>query len=155
MNFMDEALMEAQKAFDMGEVPVGAVIVKDNKIIGRGFNKKEILNSVVAHAEIMAIEDASRNLNNWRLNDCIMYVTLEPCPMCAGAILQSRISKIFIGANEFKAVPAAVQLILCMMIILISFLMYTGNMTTDVFRFLRTFLRKEDKQKRSKSVNIS
>ncbi|MDY5911487.1 MAG: nucleoside deaminase, partial [Inconstantimicrobium porci] len=70
MNFMDEALMEAQKAFDMGEVPVGAVIVKDNKIIGRGFNKKEILNSVVAHAEIMAIEDASRNLNNWRLNDC-------------------------------------------------------------------------------------
>ena len=103
MNFMDEALMEAQKAFDMGEVPVGAVIVKDNKIIGRGFNKKEILNSVVAHAEIMAIEDASRNLNNWRLNDCIMYVTLEPCPMCAGAILQSRISKIYIGANEFKS----------------------------------------------------
>ena len=98
--FMKEALKEAQKAYDKLEVPVGVVIVKDDKIIARAYNQKEEKNSPIRHAEITAIEKACKKLNNWRLNDCEMYVTLEPCPMCAGAIVSSRIRKIYIGTTE-------------------------------------------------------
>ncbi|NAS18592.1 tRNA-specific adenosine deaminase [Clostridium butyricum] len=97
MNFIDEAKAEAIKAYDKGEIPVGAVIVKDGVIIGRGHNLKETLNDVTAHAEILAIKEASNNLGDWRLDGAEMYVTLEPCPMCASAIVQSRISKVYIG----------------------------------------------------------
>lgn len=100
MNFMDIAILEAKKAGQKGEIPVGAVIVKDNEIISTAFNERENLNSPIAHAEILAIERAAKKLNNWRLNGCEMYVTLEPCPMCAGAILQSRISKLYIGTFD-------------------------------------------------------
>lgn len=100
--FMKEALKEAQKAYDKLEVPVGVVIVKDNKIIARAYNQKEMKNSPIKHAEIIAIEKACKKLNNWRLNDCEMYVTLEPCPMCAGAIINSRIKKVYIGAIQEK-----------------------------------------------------
>ena len=100
MDFMKEALKEAEKAKSLGEVPVGAVIVKDGEIISRGYNRREMLNSVLAHGEIMAIDEATKVLNNWRLDGCSMYVTLEPCPMCAGAILQSRISKLYIGTFD-------------------------------------------------------
>ena len=98
--FMNAALKEADKAFTKDEVPIGAVIVKDNKIIARGYNQKENKNSPIKHAEIIAIEKACKKLNNWRLNDCDMYITLEPCSMCAGAIINSRIRKIYIGAME-------------------------------------------------------
>lgn len=98
--FMIEALKLAQKAYKKGEVPVGAVIVKDGKIIGRGYNKKESKHQATRHAEICAIEQASKKLKDWRLNECQMYVTLEPCCMCAGAILASRIKKVYIGAME-------------------------------------------------------
>ena len=98
--FMNEALKEAQKAYDKLEVPIGAVIVKDNKIIARGYNLKEEKQSTIKHAEIIAIEKASKKLGNWRLGDCEMYVTLEPCPMCAGAILNSRIKKVYIGTLD-------------------------------------------------------
>lgn len=94
------ALEEAKKAREKGEVPVGVVIVKDGKIIAKAHNLKETLNDPTAHAEILAIKKACKKLNNWRLHGCEMYVTLEPCPMCAGAILQSRISKIHIGTFD-------------------------------------------------------
>lgn len=99
-DFMSEALNEAKKAQNMNEVPVGAVIVKDNRIIGSGYNMTEILKDPTAHAEIIAIKNACNFINNWRLTGCELYVTLEPCPMCAGAILQSRISKVYIGTFD-------------------------------------------------------
>lgn len=97
MDFIDEAKIEALKAYNKGEIPVGAVIVKDGVIIGRGHNLKEVLNDVTAHAEILAIKEAAKNIGDWRLDGAEMYVTLEPCPMCASAIVQSRISKVYIG----------------------------------------------------------
>ena len=99
---MREALKEAQKAYDKLEVPVGAVIVKNGKIISRAHNLKETKFDTTKHAEILAIQKASRKLKSWRLLDCEMYVTLEPCSMCAGAIIQSRIKKIYIGAKDPK-----------------------------------------------------
>ena len=100
--FMKEALKQALKAYKKEEVPVGVVIVKDDKIIARAYNQKEMKNSPIKHAEIIAIEKACSKLNNWRLNDCEMYVTLEPCPMCTGAIINSRIKKVYIGAVQEK-----------------------------------------------------
>lgn len=101
-HFMTEALKEAQRAFDMDEVPIGAVIVKDGKIIGRGFNNKEETCDATAHAEIMAIKEASEKIQAWRLSDCTMFVTLEPCAMCAGALVNARIDKLVIGALDPK-----------------------------------------------------
>ena len=100
--FMKEALKEAKKAYDKLEVPVGCVIVKDGKIIARGHNLKETKQDTTKHAEMIAIQKASNKLNSWRLLDCEMYVTLEPCSMCAGAIIQSRIKKIYIGTLDEK-----------------------------------------------------
>ena len=100
--FMQEALKEAKKAYDKLEVPVGCVIVKDGKIIGRGHNLKETKKDTTKHAEIIAIQKASKKLDSWRLLDCEMYVTLEPCSMCAGAIINSRIKKLYIGEIEKK-----------------------------------------------------
>ena len=97
MDYMNIAIEEAEKAYSKEEVPVGVVIVKDGEIISRQHNLKEEKKLTTAHAEILAIEEASKKLNNWRLSGCHMYVTLEPCPMCASAIAQSRISKLFIG----------------------------------------------------------
>ncbi|MBV7275546.1 nucleoside deaminase [Clostridium thailandense] len=99
-SFIIEAINEAKIALSLGEVPVGAVIVKDNIIIARAHNLRESLNDPTAHAEVIAIKKAADVINNWRLNGCNMYVTLEPCPMCAGAILQARISKVYIGTFD-------------------------------------------------------
>lgn len=100
--FMKEALKEAQKAYEKLEVPVGAVIVKDGKIITRAHNQKETKKDTTKHAEILAIQKASKKLESWRLIDCEMYITLEPCSMCAGAIINSRIKKIYIGTLDEK-----------------------------------------------------
>ena len=100
--FMKEALKEAQKAYDKLEVPVGAVIVKDGKIIARAHNLKETKYDTTKHAEILAIQKASKKLETWRLLDCEMYVTLEPCSMCAGALINSRIKKVYIGTMDEK-----------------------------------------------------
>ncbi|MBK1813470.1 nucleoside deaminase [Clostridium sp. YIM B02505] len=100
MNFMEEALKEALIAKSLDEVPVGAVVVKDGVIIGRGHNLRETRKSPLAHAEIVAIEEASKHLGSWRLSGCEMFVTLEPCVMCAGAIIQSRLSKLHIGTFD-------------------------------------------------------
>lgn len=99
---MKEALKQAQKAYDKLEVPVGAVIVKDGKIIAKAYNQKEDKKDTTNHAEILAIKKASKKLDSWRLLDCDMYVTLEPCSMCAGALIQSRIRKVYIGASDEK-----------------------------------------------------
>ena len=100
--FMKVALKEAKKACEKLEVPVGAVIVKDGKIIAKAHNQKETKFDTTKHAEILAIQKASKKLGAWRLLDCEMYVTLEPCPMCAGAIINSRIKKVYIGASDEK-----------------------------------------------------
>lgn len=101
--FMLKALNQAKLACKKGETPVGAIIVKDGKIIARGHNLKEAKNDVTSHAEIEAIRKAAKKLGTWRLDGCEMYVTLEPCPMCAGAIIQSRISTLYIGAMDKRA----------------------------------------------------
>mgnify|MGYP003306912055 CR=1 FL=1 len=98
--FLDLAFELANKAFTLNEVPIGAIIVKNNEIIGCGYNQKESNNSVLKHAELIAIEEASRNLNNWRLDDCDIYVTLDPCPMCASAIKQARIKNVYSALNN-------------------------------------------------------
>ena len=101
--FMDEALALAKEAAVEGEVPVGCVIVRGNEIVGRGRNRRETARTALGHAEIEAIADACRNLGGWRLWDCTLYVTLEPCPMCAGAIINARIPKVVYGAVDQKA----------------------------------------------------
>ena len=100
--FMREALKEAKKAYDKLEIPVGAVIVKDGKIIARAHNQKETKCDTTNHAEILAIQKASKKIKSWRLLDCEMYVTLEPCSMCAGAIINSRIKKVYIKKKNKK-----------------------------------------------------
>lgn len=101
--FMKEALLEAKKAYELGEVPIGAVVVHEGKIIGRGHNLREQKQDATLHAEIQAIRMANKELNNWRLEDCELFVTVEPCPMCAGAIVLSRIKKVTYGIPDEKA----------------------------------------------------
>ncbi len=101
--YMKAAIREARKAFALGEVPIGCVIEYEGKIIGRGCNRRMTDKTVLAHAEIIAIRKACRKMGDWRLEDCTMYVTLEPCPMCAGAIVQARIPRVVIGAMNPKA----------------------------------------------------
>ena len=101
-DYMKLALKEAQKAYDELEIPVGAIIVKDGKVIAKAYNEKEKKQDTTKHAEILAIQRASKKLKSWRLYDCDMYVTLEPCSMCAGALIKSRIRKIYIGAMDEK-----------------------------------------------------
>jgi len=101
--WMIEAIIEARKAEDIAEVPIGAVIVYEGRVIGRGHNLRETSLDPTAHAEMIAIRDASQQLGAWRLSGCTLYVTLEPCPMCAGAIVQSRIDRIVFGTADPKA----------------------------------------------------
>ena len=101
--FMKEAIRQAKKAALAGDVPIGCVIVKDDKIIARGYNKRNAKKTTLAHAELLAIEKASKKLGDWRLEECTMYITLEPCQMCAGAIVQARIPKVIVGAMNQKA----------------------------------------------------
>ena len=101
--YMKEAVRQAKKAYALGEVPIGCVIVYDGKIIGRGYNRRTIDKNVLAHAEIVAIRKACKKMGDWRLEDCTMYVTLEPCQMCSGAIVQSRMKKVVIGCMNPKA----------------------------------------------------
>lgn len=100
--FMKEALVLARQAADAGEVPVGCVIVRNGGIVGRGRNRREGDKSALAHAELEAIDDACRRLGGWRLWECTLYVTLEPCPMCAGAIVNARIPRVVYGASDAK-----------------------------------------------------
>lgn len=101
--YMRKAIKLAEKAADMGEVPIGCLIVYNGKIIGRGYNQRTTKGNVLAHAEIIAMNQACKKMGDWRLEDCTMYVTLEPCQMCAGAIVQARIKKVVIGCMNAKA----------------------------------------------------
>lgn len=101
--WMREAIIEARKAEALTEVPIGAVIIYDGRIVGRGYNLRETSFDPTAHAEMIAIREASRHLGAWRLSGCTLYVTLEPCPMCAGAIVQSRIDRVVFGTTDPKA----------------------------------------------------
>lgn len=101
--YMKEALRQAKKAYALGEVPIGCVIVHEGKIIGRGYNRRNTDKNTLAHAEITAINKASRVIGDWRLEDCTLYVTLEPCQMCAGAIVQARIPEVVMGCMNPKA----------------------------------------------------
>ncbi|MGN0298788.1 MAG: tRNA adenosine(34) deaminase TadA [Lachnospiraceae bacterium] len=101
--YMKEAIRQAKKAEALDEVPIGCVIVYQGKIVGRGYNRRNTDKNTLAHAELMAIKKASKKLGDWRLEGCIMYVTLEPCQMCAGAIVQSRMSKVVVGSMNPKA----------------------------------------------------
>jgi tRNA-specific adenosine deaminase len=101
--FLKEAVKQAKKAGEIGDVPIGCVIVFEDKIIARAYNRRNKDKSTLAHAEIIAIKKACKKLGDWRLEDCTMYITLEPCPMCAGAIIQSRIKKVVLGAMNPKA----------------------------------------------------
>lgn len=100
--FMEIALELARQAAEEGEVPVGCVVVKDGQVVGRGRNRRETAKSALAHAEIAAIAEACKNLGGWRLWECTLYVTLEPCPMCAGAIINARIPRVVYGASDSK-----------------------------------------------------
>ncbi|MBQ1457604.1 MAG: tRNA adenosine(34) deaminase TadA [Butyrivibrio sp.] len=101
--YMKQAIRQAQKAYENGDVPIGCVIVREGRIIARGYNRRNKEGQVLAHAELMAIKKASKILGDWRLEDCTMYVTLEPCQMCAGAIVQARIPRVVIGCMNPKA----------------------------------------------------
>ena len=101
--YMGEALRQAKKAYALGEVPIGCVIVHEGKIIGRGYNRRNTDKNTLAHAEITAINKASKKIGDWRLEECTLYVTLEPCQMCAGAIVQARIPQVVMGCMNPKA----------------------------------------------------
>lgn len=101
--YMKEAIKQAKKAYEINEVPIGCVIVYENKIISRGYNRRTTDKNPLAHAEMIAIKKASKKIGDWRLEDCTMYVTLEPCQMCSGAIVQSRMKKVVVGCMNAKA----------------------------------------------------
>lgn len=101
--YMREAIKQAKKAYRINEVPIGCVIVFEDKIIARAYNKRNTKKNTLAHAEIIAIDKASKVIGDWRLEDCSMYITLEPCPMCAGAIVQSRMKEVIVGSMNPKA----------------------------------------------------
>ena len=100
--YMKEAIKQAKKAYALGEVPIGCVIVYEDKIIGRGYNRRVTDKNTLSHAELNAIKKASKNLGDWLLDDCEMYITLEPCVMCAGAIIQARIPEVYYGAYDYR-----------------------------------------------------
>lgn len=101
--FMGEALRQASRAYELGEVPVGAVVVREGRIIARAFNQVEMLKDATAHAEMLALTQAESAVGDWRLTDCALYVTKEPCPMCAGAIVHTRVARLVFGASDPKA----------------------------------------------------
>lgn len=101
--FMYAAMEQAKKAYALNEVPIGAVVVKDDEIVGAGYNLRETDKNALCHAEIMAINEACKKLGGWRLWQCEIYVTLEPCPMCAGAVINSRLKRVVFGSYDFKA----------------------------------------------------
>lgn len=150
--YMKEALRQAKKAADAGDVPIGCVIVHEGKIVARGYNKRNQQKTALGHAEIAAIRKAGKKLGDWRLEECTMYVTLEPCPMCAGAIIQARIPEVVIGAMNPKAGCAgSIINLLQMERFNHQAVMATGVMEAECQQLLKDFfhdLRKQQKEKK-------
>ncbi len=147
--FMLEALKEAQRAAALMETPVGAVIVCDGKIVGRGFNTRETDKNALCHAEIKAINEACQALGGWRLHRCDLYVTLEPCPMCAGAIINSRIKRVFFGAYDKKAGSFGTKTDLCAMEFNHKPEIYGGIMEKECAKILSDFFAELRKLKKT------
>lgn len=148
--YMREAIKQARKAYAIDEVPIGCVIVYEDKIIARGYNKRNSKKNTLAHAELLAINKASRKLGDWRLEECEMYITLEPCQMCAGAIVQARIPKVIIGSQNPKAGCAGSVINLLQM----KAFNHQVDVTYDVLReecseMLRQFFREMREKKAS------
>ncbi len=151
---MKEALKEAKKAFDENEVPIGAVVVKDGSIIGKGHNKTIQLGDVTAHAEILAIREASKFLGNYRLNDCSLFVTLEPCAMCTGAMIWARIDSLYYGAKDEKAGAVDSIFDIAREQRLNHQIKVQGNiMETECSQILRDFFEKLRKRKKGISLD--
>ena len=151
--FMRAAIREAKKAYALDEVPIGCVIVREEKIIARGYNRRNTDKNTLAHAELSAIKKASKKCGDWRLEDCTMYVTLEPCQMCAGAIVQSRMKKVVIGANNPKAGCAGSVLNLLQMAAFNHQVeIETGVLEEECSSMLSDFFR-ELREKRKKQEN--
>jgi tRNA(adenine34) deaminase len=134
--WMDFAIKEAEKALDAGEIPVGAIVVHADKIIGKGHNQREGLKDPTAHAEMLAITSAATFLDSWQLEDCTLYVTLEPCPMCAGAILNARISRVVFGAYDNAAGMCGSVENLCDQNLLNHKALVKGGVKADICRVL-------------------
>ena len=155
--YMRQALRQAKKAYDLNETPIGCVIVHDGKIIGRGYNRRNTDKNPLAHAEITAIRKASRKMGDWRLEGCTLYVTLEPCQMCAGAIVQARVSEVVIGCMNPKAGCAGSILNLLEMAQFNHQVKVTRNvlqeecseMLKDFFRQLRVWKKEEKERKKA------
>ena len=139
--FMREALLLAKEAEKMGEVPVGAVVVKAGEIIGRGKNMREAKQNALSHAEIEAINDACKNTGSWRLEDCEIYVTLEPCPMCSGAIINSRIKTLVFGAYDSKMGSIDSVVNLCDLEYPHKVEVYGGIMEDECLEVLKNFFK--------------
>ena len=152
--YMKDAIRQAKKAAALGEVPIGCVIVHDGQVIGRGYNRRNTDKSTLAHAEITAIKRASKKLGDWRLEECTMYVTLEPCPMCAGAIVQARIPEVVVGAMNPKAGCAgSIINLLQMQQLNHQVRLQTGILEEDCQKLLKDFfkeLRRQQKLKKEK-----
>jgi len=141
--YMDIAIKEAKKALEKGEIPVGAVIVKDNIVIATGHNTREGDHNALAHAEICAIDRACREVGNWRLEDCDLYVTLEPCPMCTGAVLQSRIKNVYFGAYSTDNGCMGTVLNLPKLLKNNSVTVYGGIMEEECTKLIKDFFEKK------------
>lgn len=148
IKYMKEAVKQAKKAYALGEVPIGCVIVYEDKIIGRGYNRRTIDKNTLAHAELQAIRKASRKMNDWRLEDCTLYVTLEPCQMCSGAIVQARIRRVVVGCMNPKAGCAgSIMNLLQVPQFNHQVELTTGIMGEECIRMMKTFF-KELRQKK-------
>ncbi len=154
--FMKEAIRQAKKAEAIGDVPIGCVIVRDDRIIARGYNKRNKNKTVLAHAELLAMSKACRKAGDWRLEDCTMYITLEPCQMCAGAIVQARIPRVVIGSMNPKAGCGGSILNLLQMKEFNHQVEVTrGVLEEECSEMLSAFFRKLRQKKKEKKAEVS
>ncbi|MDE6936823.1 MAG: tRNA adenosine(34) deaminase TadA [Lachnospiraceae bacterium] len=154
--YMKEAIRQAKKAYAIGEVPIGCVIVYEDKVIGRGYNRRTIDKNTLSHAELNAIRKASKKMGDWRLEGCTMYVTLEPCQMCSGAIVQSRMSRVVVGCMNPKAGCAGSVLnLLNMEKFNHQVELTTGVLEEECSQMMKTFFKelRESKKKRENKNN--
>ena len=149
---MQAAMDEAKKALEIEETPIGAVVVRNGEIIGRGFNMTETLSDPTAHAEIMAIKDACRNSDYWRLFDCSIYITLEPCPMCSGAIINSKIKNVYVGMEHIKNHKVDRELELSKELFAINKVGYECFYIEEAGEILSDFFKKLRKRKKENKI---